>query len=486
MEIQDLYDRRAELVDTSQELATSLLEAGRGPDEGETAAQDARDAEIATIEGQIAFFERQLNRERDIASAAALGDGGLNPAAEPGLARARDVMDPAQLASLGLEFGGCFVETAAYRRTEAYQRAFFAARAATYSPAGSEAGFESFGHMLQGVVNGTRARATGREMDPRLAKLYEEPSLTTQTGSVAEDSGYLVERQPSNVLLSRTYNVGRIASRVFRLPIGPGFNGTKINAVHEASRADGSRWGGIRAYFVGEGATATKTKAKFRQMDLTLDKIVCVVEVTNEQLQDAVQLQSWIEQVVPQEIAFVLEDHIFNGPGGGVPLGFMKSPALVTQAAEGGQSADTVNATNIAKMWGRLYSQGEDNAVWTHARSVVSQLQVMTLGNAPVYLRNNQMTERPQAVLNGAPAISTEYSAALGDVGDIAVWDPTQYVLIDKGSVRAQSSMHVAWLEDKTSFKFTYRVNGQPLWNVALTPKNGDPDLSAFITLAAR
>jgi hypothetical protein len=35
-------------------------------------------------------------------------------------------------------------------------------------------------------------------------------------------------------------------------------------------------------------------------------------------------------------------------------------------------------------------------------------------------------------------------------------------------------------------FRFTQRLDGQVLWNTALTPKNGGPTLSPFVTLQAR
>ena len=39
---------------------------------------------------------------------------------------------------------------------------------------------------------------------------------------------------------------------------------------------------------------------------------------------------------------------------------------------------------------------------------------------------------------------------------------------------------------DETAFRFILRVDGQPLWNSAVTPANGTNTISPFISLATR
>jgi hypothetical protein len=41
----------------------------------------------------------------------------------------------------------------------------------------------------------------------------------------------------------------------------------------------------------------------------------------------------------------------------------------------------------------------------------------------------------------------------------------------------------VYFVTDETAFRFVYRVDGQPNWNLPLTPKNGGPTLSPFVVL---
>jgi HK97 family phage major capsid protein len=83
------------------------------------------------------------------------------------------------------------------------------------------------------------------------------------------------------------------------------------------------------------------------------------------------------------------------------------------------------------------------------------------------------------------PLFPVEYLAKLGDQGDIALCDFAQYVAIEKGTKVAQS-MHARFVNDEQVIKFTTRNDGAPLWKSALTPKNGGPTVSPFITLAER
>jgi hypothetical protein len=47
-------------------------------------------------------------------------------------------------------------------------------------------------------------------------------------------------------------------------------------------------------------------------------------------------------------------------------------------------------------------------------------------------------------------------------------------------------SVHVRFLYDEQVFKFTYRVDGQPIWSSALTPFKGSNTLSPFVALQTR
>jgi HK97 family phage major capsid protein len=357
-----------------------------------------------------------------------------------------------------------------------------AAATAAGSP-GQKPGFASFGEFLRAVV--VHERSKGRNSDPRLMA-----AAAGASEAVPSDGGFLVQKDFSAELLTRIYDTGQIAQRVTKLPISPKSNGIKINAIDEDSRADGSRWGGVLAYWVNEAASFTGSKPKFRQIELQTQKLIALCYSTDELLEDAVALESVISRAFAEEMMFKLEDSIINGTGAGQPLGVINSGAVIQAAKDGADSGATVSTNDILAMWERLWSRSRSNAVWFIDQSVEKALYPLTLGSPS--LAQILMFTPPGAnssgygSMMGRPVIPHEHGAVLGTPGDIILADLSQYLLIDKGAPRQDYSMHVNFLTDEGVFRFVYRVDGQPSWKKPLTPKSGGPTLSTFVTLATR
>ena len=80
-----------------------------------------------------------------------------------------------------------------------------------------------------------------------------------------------------------------------------------------------------------------------------------------------------------------------------------------------------------------------------------------------------------------------EYCNTIGDLGDIILADLGEYQLWDKGGLRSAASLHVRFIYDEMTYRWTYRVDGSPKWSAKLTPFKGTGNtLSPFIALQAR
>ena len=75
--------------------------------------------------------------------------------------------------------------------------------------------------------------------------------------------------------------------------------------------------------------------------------------------------------------------------------------------------------------------------------------------------------------MKGKPVIEVEYCPTLGTVGDIVLADLSQYYLAQKGGIAAASSIHVRFLYDEMTFRFTYRLDGQPRFAVGADAVQG-------------
>ncbi len=356
----------------------------------------------------------------------------------------------------------------------------------------------SFGEQLLAISKAGGPGATIRE--PRLKRCVEkalDPYTKAPTGlgeSVPSDGAFLVAQEFIPTLLDRTYNTGVVFSRCLKQPVGPNFNGFKIPAINETSRADGSRWGGVRAYWGAEAASITASYPTFRQISVELQKLFALCYVTDELLQDSVALEGYVNRWFPMEMGFKLDDAIINGDGAGKPLGLLNSPARVSVAAETGQAAATIVTNNILKMYRRCWGASIPNAVWFINQDTLEQLEtlVIPIGTAGtlanLYTQPNSANPQagPYGSIKGRPVIPIEQCATVGTEGDIIFADLSQYIVGDKGGMNAASSIHVAFTTDQMAFRFIYRVNGEPIWHSTLTPYKGSSTLSPYVTLATR
>lgn len=345
----------------------------------------------------------------------------------------------------------------------------------------AEAPFASAGEQLQAIAQATKAGF--HNVDKRLLQINAAAGMSE---GVPADGGFLL--QPTFVagVREKIYSTGSILSRVTTTPIGAGSNSIVRRMVDETSRVDGSRFGGLQAFWVAEAGAGTRKKPKYRQHRQTLEKIIALLPTTEELLEDAVALQADMNRIVPQELRFVAEDAVINGTGAGMPLGLLNAAALVSVAKETSQAADSVVKENIFKMYARAYAANRANMVWLINQDVEPQLFGLALGDQGIYFPAGTFANQPLATLFGRPVIPVEYAATLGDQGDIMFVDLAEYEIIEKGGIRTQFSMHVLFDTDEQEFKFTWRINGQPFWNSALTPFKGTNTLSPYITLDAR
>lgn len=350
-------------------------------------------------------------------------------------------------------------------------------------PANHKGPFNSFGEQMIAIV---KSSARGATVDNRLLAVQNASGANE---AVPAEGGFLVQQDFASEIIKTIYETGQLTSRCRKVGISANSNGIKLNGIDETSRADGSRWGGVLAYWANEAATVTASKPKFRQIELNLNKLMALYYATDELLQDSSAMGAILSQAFGEELAFKADNSIFRGTGAGQPLGVLNAGCLVSQAKETGQVADTIVHENISNMWSRMIAPSRKNAVWLINQEVEPQLEAMALaiGTAGT-LSPLAMEYMTKGTLKGRPVLPIEQASALGDVGDIVLADMSQYLLIDKGGVQTASSMHVKFEYDEMTFRVTYRLDGQPVRNAAITPFKGASGrtLSSFVTLAER
>lgn len=342
----------------------------------------------------------------------------------------------------------------------------------------NEERFMNFGQQLAAVCSAAQP-ANRNSIDQRL--LNAASGANSSTGS---DGGFLIQEDFVTELLNNTYNTGILASRVRRIPLSAASNTLKLNTVDETSRVNGSRWGGVQAFWETEAELLTGSKPKFKQLTLALKKLTGLCYATDELLEDASALQSVTQTAFSEEFGFKIDDAVLRGSGVGEPLGILNSPALVTVAKEADQTLK-LTVENIVKMVARCVDK-QNKAEWYLNRELLPALVTLKLGDTPIYIPGGSLANAPYGTLMGKPINFIEQASAAGTVGDIILADMSEYLMIDRSGINANSSIHVRFLYDETAFRFIYRADGQPAWNSARTPYKGSDTVSPFVALAAR
>lgn len=350
-------------------------------------------------------------------------------------------------------------------------------------------GFKSYGDFLREV----RLCPNSRTPSERLAKVYANETVQKAATGMGElvgsDGGFLVPPQFSTTIFERVYNENNLLAKTDQYTSSSNVMVFPRNA--ETSRATGSRWGGVRAYWVQEGSSLTASAPTFGQLRLQLNKLACLARVTDELIKDtSTSLEVYLSRVFALEIGFTANNALFRGTGAGQPLGMLNAPCAVTVSKESGQLAATIVSANIAKMWARRFALGPTgNYVWLINQDVLPQLYLLTLGigtaGVTTFMPPGGLSGAPYSTLMGAPIMEIEFASTLGTVGDIALVDMSQIVSITQG-MQSMSSMHVYFTTDEQAFRTLFRLDAAPWQASALTPFQGTNTQSPIILLATR
>ena len=342
--------------------------------------------------------------------------------------------------------------------------------------------YSSIGAQLIDVaaaVNPDLAASRRAEAIDRLGKVRAAASGANET--VPSEGGFLVEKDSATMLDKGVVATGLLSQRCFNVPCSGDSDGLKLQLVDETSRATGSRFGGIQVYMKAEADTVTAKKPKFREGIWSLKDCMGIFYATNDLLKDSSKLTAVVNKWFPMEFGFKIDDEIINGVGGGHAQGIIPAACTVTQAIETGQNRSTdVNKIlyeNIARMYARLLSSSDASAVWFINRALLPYIMLMTVtggtASTPVFLPPNGAAGQPYMTLLGKPIIPIEQCQAPGTAGDILLADLNEYLLLTKGGIEAQASIHVRFIYDEMTFRWVYRFDGSPIRNNVLTPYKG-------------
>ena len=349
-------------------------------------------------------------------------------------------------------------------------------------------GFANLGEYALRVMNAGHNPTS----DSALMRQIGAAAGTGMTVGTSADGGVLVPPAFSSAIWDATRMASdSLLEMTNQIPIDSGVESITIPKVNETSRANGSRWGGIRGYWKGELTELTSSKPTLDEMKLAPQELYVFAYISDKLLRQAPQAASAVlETAAADEINFKVGDAIINGTGAGQPVGVIGHASVVSVSKETGQAAATIVKENIDKMYARCHAKWRTGAVWLinqDCEPALEQLSaVVGTGGVPIYLPAGGIASAPNARLKGLPVMPVEYCATLGTVGDIMLVNLKAYATAVRGMVDRQYSMHLKFDYAQTAFRLIFEVDGQPMLKSAITPFKGSNTLSPFVTLATR
>lgn len=482
------------------------------------AALDKADALLTTVGARAMTAEEQTNYDTFLTEASGLQstlDAHERRAAAgniPGDTRTPNADTPARRAALG---GGLMTRTYDNHLEEPWG---YRLLGDACEPSATETERQKverittcFGDYLQTAWRGSQAASNGLQPDIRLLKpsenFYRRAQIAPAGSSemVPSDGGFLVYPDFVDQLLELVHQTGVIYPMVRHLPLSTFTNSVKIPAIDEQSRKDGYRNGGVQAFWENEAQQLTGSKPTFNLLELVCVKLTGLYYATNEVLADARLLGDFAMRAFGEEFGFKLDDGIIEGTGAGQLSGILNANCLITISKSQNQVAATVTYPNVLNMWGQMYARGRRTSVWLINQTVEQQLnqlsQVVGTGGVPVFLpvgssafssavAQLQCSADEIAGMAGLlfnrPVYVIEQASVLGTVGDIILFDPTQYLMIDKGPIQAASSMHVRFLTDEMTYRWILRTQGNIWWKTSLSAFKGTTTYGPIVVLATR
>ncbi len=331
-------------------------------------------------------------------------------------------------------------------------------------------GFNNTGEFLKAV----KAQATGN-IDPKIKNVLMERS--------GEDGGFMVPEEMSNTILSTLQTEESLFAKTTQILV----TGNSLSIPVDETQP----WaGGVQALWTQEAGLIKESSFNFRTAHMRLHKLATIVKATEELLEDAVAMESYIKAKAPAAIMHKLNEAILTGDGVGKPKGLLNSGAKIVIPKEVGQDPDSVVAENIIKMYAAMLPSSRAKAAWFINPQAEAALMLMKNANGDfLYLQpGSPMNQAPFGMLFGRPVIPLMSSMKqLGDEGDIVFADLSQYYTIIKaGGVKNAVSTHLHFDREIVAYRFTLRVDGASLIANPVTTEFGGHKMSSVVTLADR
>lgn len=332
---------------------------------------------------------------------------------------------------------------AAFGGTMAYARAARGDKTALRNLTGKQAACLKMAQELTRTIVGTASDASGGEF---LLPLEQEMSIFRIDNTI-----------PGLLQRARMYTM---RGRTKRIPY----------AVQDNSEITRPLSGISAVGIIGEGSLKDTREPAFAQRLITAYKYAAIAQVADEEYEDDMtgDLEPALVQLVGGELMNQFNfDITINGSNSSAPFG-----ALHTSATHASGNTPLIKVTratqNRIKFADALsmyvkHTHGP-GSFWMVGRAAFAELPLFELstGSGSVFIQT--LNQDPSNVrLLGYPIVVSDFLNALGSEGDFALVNPDHYACALRKQLTVESSIHFAFTNDITTWRFLTRGAGAPI-----------------------
>lgn len=323
--------------------------------------------------------------------------------------------------------------------------------------------WRSLGEFVQTVVHNPRdARLAGRAYDG-------------QQQSVGAAGGFLVPDVFSKDILTVSPDEAIVRPRatIYAGATGEGFGEMHIPALDYGE----NMFAGAEVEWISEGAEKPETAVGLKRVTLHPFEVAAHVQVTDRLLQNGPAIEGIVRNQLRAALIGAEEKAFLVGLGAnsGQPTGIVgHASAIKVERA----TANTVKYGDLAAMLQVFRGQ---RGVWIVGRDVLPQLMALVDGDGR-YIWQPSARDGNPGTLFGLPILFSDYSPALGTLGDVVLADLSYYLIGDGVGVSIAASPHMKFTSNITVIKAWKTVDGTP-WLTAPLPTS--VPTSPFVQLDA-
>lgn len=304
-------------------------------------------------------------------------------------------------------------------------------------------------------------RASGLTVNTLGRDDLEQRATIVGTASDASGGEFLLPlQQAPNIFSVENVQVG-LLQRGQRYPVTG--RSIRIPYVVQTDGDNTRPMAGVAAItIVGEGGTKPAREPVFLQRTLNVQKWAAIAKAGDELFADDYtgDFESVLTRQVGGQVLNEINGYMVTGTGSGQPLGALhaNNTALLTVNR---QTSMSVTATDAFKMWSR-HTHGP-SSYWSCSRRVMEQLFGLTLGSNTLVTFLQNLNGAPVFSLLGYPVVVSDLQPTLGVKGDLALINPAFYAVAMRTQLTIESSIHVEFVNDLTTYRFYARAGGLPI-----------------------